>query len=286
MSKALNVQTQFKIYQIAKMEQEINTPKTKVDITNLQKFVTDNITLMQSLDLHTDNSTVNKANQNIRNSISSQVTSVENKINELKAEEGVDNKFYRDAITATTESLLNNRIYPKTKLIHLSVTKSVLLDNADVFAVNNGDLKEQFTEVLSKVANNNGLSSDVFMCSDEQNNPHVYVVNLSFPGCGMVNQVVFNAIKEIDNEFAGLVSVYNGLGNDLVKLASTHGTYQRALSAEGKTHSEGLFTDRYADLADEYEDVVIDHESFGKVYDKWEKTSVDNKESFDFGIVK
>lgn len=286
MNQNLSVQTQFKLYQINKMEKKINFPAIRSDIKDKQKFIDSNVELMQSLNVNGSDPILNSANLKIRNAISEQVKKVEDSIESLVKKDGADTEFYKSAISATVESLLNNGIYPQTRFICLSVLKNDLVKNLDAFNLSYGSIKENFEMIARKVANEQNIDIEAFSFSQLGDLPGEYATNFSFPGCSKMNDFAFAVLKEFDDTFSGLVSATNSLGDDLMQVSRDNETYTRALRSLDKKVVDGLYSERFSDLTDKYESIVTNNEKFSKAYDKWEKTSFENESQFDFGELK
>jgi hypothetical protein len=286
MTNKLSVQTEFKIYQVDKMERKIEGHTDMVAQKDLSDFLKDKNTLLNSLEVNGPNAIINNANQRLRSSLVSEILKIEKLMKDKVVEHGGDKKFYKDAISATVESLVSDKIFPKTRMVHLSVLNSDLIRNLETFEAYNKDLREVVISFVNDFAEKNNVPSDMFMVSTIHELNGERLINLSFPGCSMINEVAFSLIKEIDKEFHGLMAVEDGKGVNLLTVASNNDTYQRALTSEGKSVSDGLYAERPAYLSDSYDDIVTNDTRYEKVYDKWEKTSFENKECFDFGMVK
>lgn len=292
----MNIQTKFKLYQINRMEQELNnhfpSHGSKIE---LQKFVMNRESLIASLKyngrnhLENDNQQplIKESNDRLIELLTKEIEEAKIKIKEQKLVSEGEKKFFGDAINATVASLLNDKIYPKTNIVHLIIDRDSLKENighrvADLEVY----LKDRVADTLAQSLSDNGnrFDSSVFELNSYNEDPREFIVNVSFPSCEPVQDAIFKGLKDVRNDFNGTINVM-GM-NDLNETLDENETYIRALSASNKSLSEGLFVRRSSDLSSQYKDIVEDSGKFEKIYEKWKITAMENKEQFDFGMIK
>lgn len=282
----LSAQTQFKLYQIHKMEDAIlNTNPFTRDV-DLSKDVAKKIKLMQSLEVMEGNPVIRRNNLKLRDFISQQVEEMQAIIKESVAKIGPEKEFYSDAIKATTESLIRNGIVLKNNMVHIIVnakdSRELVQEGIDFDKF----MLEKINSVISEKAESEPLFNKFFQTDILGHNGSEFMYNLKFPGYSDGQEMAFQVIKGLVRELGDKFRTLNSSGTNLNPIVSENVNYLSALRSNGLSLSQGLYATASSNLADNFRDVVNNDQRFEKVYDKWVVTAHENKEDFNFGMVK
>lgn len=276
----LNAQTQFKIYQIHRMQVLSKSIEPTLEQDDLSEFLQSRAKLYRSVDLSDPNPIVRQNNISLRNFLLDQIESIDKTIKEREANKGPDKDFYSKAIAATVQSLMSDNIYAKTNRVTLTVSGN----DADRI----GEKMEHALRAFSS-ANNRPFAmfelSEPTLVSDGADGDKLQF-HLGFPGCVPGQELAFDAIKHLRKEFRSELSATNDAGLDITDLISNHDDYMKAMSSEKRNVADSFFSKVSANMYNEFPEVVLNNERFGKVFDKWLAVSHENEEVFDFGMIR
>lgn len=279
MNENANVKTQFKAYQLARMIKESSVPQIEKDNSKLEEFITKQREHMHDLPLNHENPVIRAASNKIRKSILEESKNIQSILDGEKAKDGPTKEFYRNAIAATIESLASDGVYPKNNTMFFAGQRQ------DDFE--KGEYKKKIEVVLSECFKLHGLNDDAFTTVQYDENIGETLLQVSFPGFSRAREAIFDAVQKVGEIYNEHIYAVNGLGIDLTAASQNNASYSRALTSEGKAYSEGLYKERDVDFGPSIDEFIADkNDKFEKTYQKWEKTAFENKEQFDFGMVK